>query len=123
MLDNTSSVKLIRTYWLTVAPTQAIFYYGDKFELLKNKFLFGSYNQGSIYTLGLNSTHFVSDEIVINFPEIVENIIFIAQSPSGDIYFGGYNIYKLTSIETEDKEQKCMTTTSQGKIYEGLAIF
>ena len=74
-------------------------------SLLKNKFLFGSYNQGSIYVLGLNSTHYVSDEIVINFPEIVENIISIAQSPSGDIYFGGYNIYKLTSIETEDKEQ------------------
>ena len=105
LLDNSSSVKPIRTYWVTVAPTQAIFYYGDKFELLKNKFLFGSYNQGSIYVLGLNSTHYVSDEMVINFPEIVENTISIAQSPSGDIYFGGYKIYKLTSIQTENKEQ------------------
>jgi hypothetical protein len=94
----------------------------DRFMLLKNKFLFGSYNQGSIYALGLNSTHFVSDEIVINSPEIVENIISIAQSPSGDIYFGGYNIYKLTLIETEDKEQKCMTTTSQGKIYDPVTL-
>ena len=105
LLDNSSSVKPIRTYWVTVAPTQAIFYYGDKFELLKNKFLFGSYNQGSIYVLGLNSTHYVSEEMVINFPEIVENTISIAQSPSGDIYFGGYKIYKLTSIQTENKEQ------------------
>jgi glucose/arabinose dehydrogenase len=105
LLDNSSSVKPIRTYWVTVAPTQAIFYYGDKFGLLKNKFLFGSYNQGSIYVLGLNSTHYVSDEMVINFPEIVENTISIAQSPSGDIYFGGYKIYKLTSIQTENKEQ------------------
>jgi glucose/arabinose dehydrogenase len=105
LLDNSSSVKPIRTYWVTVAPTQAIYYYGDKFELIKNKFLFGSYNQGSIYVLGLNSTHYVSDEMVINFPEIVENTISIAQSPSGDIYFGGYKIYKLTSIQTENKEQ------------------
>ena len=44
LLDNSSAVIPIRTYWVTVAPTQAIFYYGDKFELLKNKFLFGSYN-------------------------------------------------------------------------------
>jgi glucose/arabinose dehydrogenase len=105
LLDNSSSVKPIMTYWLTVAPTQAIFYYGDKFEPLKNRFLFGSYNQGSIYVLGLNSTHYVSDEMIIIFPEIVENIISVAQSPSGDIYFGGYKIYKLTSIETEEKEQ------------------
>ncbi len=105
LFDNSSSVKPIMTYWVTVAPTQAIFYYGDKFDLLKNKFLFGSYNEGSIYVLGLNRTHYVSDEMVINFPELVDNTISIAQSPSGDIYFGGYNIYKLTSIETENKEQ------------------
>ena len=105
LLDNSYSVKPVRTYWVTVAPTQAIFYYDDKFELLKNKFLFGSYNQGSIYVLGLNNTHYISDELVINFPEIIDNTISIAQSPSGDIYFGGYKIYKLTSIETEDKEQ------------------
>ena len=43
--------------------------------------------------------------MIINFPEIVENTIAIAQSPAGDIYFGGYNIYKLISIDTEDKEQ------------------
>ena len=53
----------------------------------------------------MNNTHYVSDELVINFPEIIDNTISIAQSPSGDIYFGGYKIYKLTSIETEDKEQ------------------
>jgi hypothetical protein len=105
MLDNSSSVKPIRTYWLPIAPTQAIFYYGDKFDLLKNKFLFGSYNEGSIYVLGLNRTHSVTDEMVINFPGIVENTISIAQSPAGDIYFGGYNIYKLVSISAENEEQ------------------
>ena len=105
MLDNSSSVKPIRTYWLPIAPTQAIFYYGDKFDLLKNKFLFGSYNEGSIYVLGLNRTHSVTDEMVINFPGIVENTISIAQSPTGDIYFGGYNIYKLISIKAENEEQ------------------
>ena len=73
--------------------------------LLKNKFLFGSYNTEWIYVLGLNSIHSVSDEMVIDFPEIVDNTISITQSPAGDIYFGGYNIYKLISIETENEEQ------------------
>ena len=31
LLDNSSAVIPIRTYWVTIAPTQAIFYYGDKF--------------------------------------------------------------------------------------------
>ena len=89
LLDNSSSVKPIRTYWLTNAPTQAIFYNGDKFDLLKNKFLFGSYNEGLIYVLGLNKTHSKSDEMIINFPEIVENTIAITQSPAGEYNFGG----------------------------------
>lgn len=106
-LDNTSSIKPIRSYWIDIAPTQAIFYNGDKFQSLKSKFIFGSYNEGSIYALGLNQSNAVKDETTIYFPEIIENIISLAQSPTGKVYFGGYNIYELTSIEPiEDGEHQ-----------------
>ena len=34
-----------------------------------------------------------------------EPVIFIAQSPSGDIYYGGYHIYKLKSVDVNSKKQ------------------
>lgn len=98
LLDNSSSIKPIRSYWNTIAPTQAIFYDGNKFPELKGKFLFGSYNEGWIYALGLNTTHGVVEEIAIYFPGLNDNVISLAQSPSGEIYFGGYKIYRLVSI-------------------------
>jgi len=104
-LDSSSSIKPIRYYWTALAPTQAIFYDGDKFNTLDEKFLFGSYNEASIYAIGLDKSDAVTDEMAIFFPSIVENIISIAQSPSGDIYFGGYNIYKLKSISTAEEKQ------------------
>jgi glucose/arabinose dehydrogenase len=102
--DNISSVKPVRAYWETIAPTQAIFYDANKFVKLKDKLLFGSYNQGFIYALGLNRTGSVTDELAIQFP-YDDNVDSIVQSPSGDIYFGGYNIYRLSSINMEQPEQ------------------
>jgi glucose/arabinose dehydrogenase len=106
LLDNSSSIKPVRVYWETIAPTQAIFYDGDKFPELKDKLLFGSYNEGFIYALGLNETGSVTDELAIEFP-YDDNVDSIVQSPSpsGDIYFGGYNIYKVSSINMENPEQ------------------
>ena len=34
-----------------------------------------------------------------------EPVTFIAQSPSGDIYYGGYHIYKLQSVDMNGKKQ------------------
>lgn len=104
-LDKSSSIKPIRAYWETIAPTQAIFYDSNKFAQLKDKLLFGSYNKGFIYALGLNKSNSITDELAINVREIDDNIIALAQSPSGDLYFGGYNIYKLTSINMAEPEQ------------------
>ena len=105
VLDNSSSIKPVRVYWETIAPTQAIFYDSNKFPQLKDKLLFGSYNKGFIYALTLNKSNSVTDEMAINFMEIDDNIIALAQSPSGDLYFGGYNIYKLASINMDELEQ------------------
>ena len=104
LLDNSSSVKPVRAYWETIAPTQAIFYDANKFAKLKDKLLFGSYNEGFVYVLGLNHTGSVTDELAIEFP-YDDNVDSIVQSPSGDIYFGGYKIYKISSINMDQPEQ------------------
>ena len=75
------------------------------FLSLEDKLIFGSYNQGFIYALKLNKSNSVTDEMAINFMNIDDNIIALAQSPSGDLYFGGYNIYKLASINMAELEQ------------------
>ena len=94
--NDSTSIKPLRSYWNTIAPTQAIYYSGDKFPSLKGKFLVASFT-GDIYALHIDETskrvveeHYIDLE---NYP--FEPTVGIAQSPSGDIYFGGYNIYKL----------------------------
>jgi glucose/arabinose dehydrogenase len=104
-LDNSSSIKPIRAYWETIAPTQAIFYDGNKFAQLKDNMVFGSYNKGFIYSLKLNKSNSVTDELGIDIQGIDDNVIALAQSPSGELYFGGYNIYKLTSINMAEPVQ------------------
>ena len=42
LFTNNSSIKPLRSYWQTIAPTQAIYYVGDKIPQLKNKFLVGN---------------------------------------------------------------------------------
>jgi aldose sugar dehydrogenase len=102
----TFGIKPIRSYWSTNAPTQAIYYTGDNFPLLKNLFLFGTYT-GNIYGIYINNkTQSVTDEIHIKlqlYP--FEPVIGIAQSPDGNIYSGSYHINKLTSIELNDARQ------------------
>ena len=43
-LTNSSSIKPIRYYWNTIGLAQMIFYTGDRFPLLMNKFLYAAYN-------------------------------------------------------------------------------
>ena len=52
----------------------------------------------------MNRTGGVTDELTIEFPHD-DNVDSIAQAPSGDIYFGGYKIYRLSSINMEQPEQ------------------
>lgn len=102
----TTSIMPLRTYWDTIAPTQMIYYDGNKYPLLKDKFLIGTY-QGDIYALKLDKT---SKEIVEEAKIDFENypfkpVIGIAKSPTGDIYFGAYNIWKLNSTDVSAKKQ------------------
>ncbi len=97
--DNLSAIKPIRTYFSPITPAQAIFYDGNKFPALKGKFLIVSFGERSIYSISLNSNDSISEELAIRLPETHGHLVSIAQSPEGDIYIGGENLYKLESIE------------------------
>ena len=106
-LSNSSkSIKPLRSYWDTIAPTQMIYYLGNKTPVLVDKFLLGSY-QGDIYALHLdNKTREIDEEDRIdleNYP--FKPVVGIAESSNGDVYFGAYSIYKLNSTNIEPKDQ------------------
>lgn len=92
----------LRAYRITHGPTQAIFYDGDKIPEFKNKFLFGTFT-GWIFALSIdeNSGQVIREERIDLNPEVYEPIIGLAQSPDGDLYYGGYTIHKLTSVGEE----------------------
>jgi Glucose / Sorbosone dehydrogenase len=101
---NDSSIKPLRSYWDTIAPTQMIYYNGDAVPELKGMFLFGSFT-GDIYALKLSEDKkTIIEELKIelsHFPFVPT--VGIAQSTDGKIYYGGYQIYTLDSIG--EKEQ------------------
>src|SRR5918992_3834560 len=96
---NDTSIKPLRSYWETIAPTQMIYYDGDSVPELKGMFLFGSFT-GDIYALKLSEDKkSIVQEIKIeleHYPFVPT--VGIAQSPDGKIYYGGYQIYTLDSI-------------------------
>jgi glucose/arabinose dehydrogenase len=105
---NDTSIKPLRSYWETIAPTQMIYYDGDALPELKGMFLFGSFT-GDIYALELSED---KKTIVREIKIELEHYPFvptvgIAQSPDGKIYYGGYQIYTLDSIA--DAEQIIFT--------------
>ena len=97
--DNVSAIKPARTYNPPIIPAQAIFYDQNKFPTLKGKFLVVSYAERSIYAITLNSNGSISEELAIRLPGTRGHLVSIAQSPEGDIFIGGENLYKLESIE------------------------
>ena len=105
---NNTSIKPLRTYWETIAPTQMIYYDGDALPELKGMFLFGSFT-GDIYGLRLSEDKkSIVEELKIDlehYPFVPT--VGIAQSPDGKIYYGGYQIYTLDTIG--EKEQMLFT--------------
>jgi hypothetical protein len=105
---NNTSIKPLRTYWETIAPTQMIYYDGNALPELKGMFLFGSFT-GDIYGLRLSEDKkSIVEELKIeleHFPFVPT--VGIAQSPDGKIYYGGYQIYTLDTIG--EKEQMLFT--------------
>lgn len=104
--NSTLDIKPIRSFWKTIGPTQIIFYEGDKFPSMSNKFLFGTFT-GDIYSISIdNKTKTITSEAhnqINHFP--YEPVIGISQTDGGDIYYGSYHLYKINSIMDENKKQ------------------
>ncbi len=111
--NTTIDIKPLRAFHNTIAPTQAIYYASDHFPYLKDTFLFGTYT-GDIYSIEINNkTRELSSEInPHNDPESIvfeqhvqlenypfESVVGLTQTPNGDIYYGGYHVHKLISID------------------------
>lgn len=105
--DPNSSILPIRSYWRTPTPTQTIYYTGDRYPELKDRFLVGTFD-GDIYALEFDPIkRTIVEEEWINF-EIYRYsaVISVASSPiTQSIYFAGTAIYNLTSIDSSNKEQ------------------
>jgi hypothetical protein len=98
------SILPIRSYNPVIVPTQTIHYEGNKIKEFGNNYLFGSYN-GRIYSLkiDINSRQLTEQKIELELSPF-EGITAIAQSPHGEIYFGGYSIFRLRSLHSTEQE-------------------
>jgi glucose/arabinose dehydrogenase len=101
--NSSSSIKPLRSYRSVIAPTSAIYYDGEKIPQLRNKFLFGTVT-GNIYSLNIDkSANQIREEKILL--KVYEDVIALAQSPSGQIYYGGFGIYELKSVNVNNKSE------------------
>jgi glucose/arabinose dehydrogenase len=106
-LSNSSySIKPLRSYLQTIAPTQALYYMGNKFPYFKGNFLFGTF-EGNIYAIHINneSKQITSEDHIRLHHYPFEPVIGIAQSPDGNIYYGSYHINKLKALNLHNRIQ------------------
>jgi len=110
-----SSIKPLRSYWLPIAPAQAIYYDGDRLRELKGKFLFTAFMSGSLYALQFDKDN---EEIILE--EVISldqhPLVSLAQSPDGSIYYGAYSIYRLESVDVIGKKQMLFPVEITGSV-------
>jgi len=105
-LSSDSSIKPIRSYYISLPPTQATYYNGDKFPELKGKFIVGSF-RGNLYAYKISEDgKKLLEEVKLNttaYPS--KGVVATAVSPTGDIYFGAYDIFRIKKIDLTHKEE------------------
>lgn len=102
--DSQLAIKPLRSYYHALTPTPAVYYDGDKYPELKGKFIFGTL-VGSLYAIKLNEdgTRLLEEwRIKTSFYPSLE-VVSVAVSPDGYIYFGTYDIFRLDSIDLSSK--------------------
>lgn len=105
-LVNDSSIKPIRSYYDPPNPTQAIYYNGDMHPELKGKFIVGSF-RGDLYAYNISKDGrklLEEVKLVTSVYPLLE-VVGVAVSPSGELYFGAYDIFKLVNIDDNSKVQ------------------
>lgn len=98
------SIKPIRSYFQPPSPTQTIFYEKQNYPELQNSFLFGTV-RGTLFSIKLdpqNKSVQQETKIDLNFYPY-KPVIGLASSPTGILYFGAYDIYKIDSIDFKNK--------------------
>ena len=98
----------MRSYWYVIAPTQSIYYNGDKFPELKDKFLVGTFGGGgNIHPLKFDKDNkYIIEDDVIRFNQYPYVANFISHNlGDGNVYYGAYDIYRLQSINSDYKRQ------------------
>ena len=103
---SSGSIKPLRSYFQTLNPTQIVYYSSDKHPELKDSFLVGAF-RGYIYSYKIDeSGQKLVSELKIDTNEYPSSeVVGVAVSPDGDIYFGFYDIYKIESIDYQKKVQ------------------
>jgi glucose/arabinose dehydrogenase len=105
---STNSRKPLRSYYDAKCLTSLIFYNGDKISQLKGKFLVGTFKSESpIYALQVdNGSKQIVGELAIFLNNFLNNqVVALAQSPTGEIYYASYEINKLDSVNSTKKMQ------------------
>jgi glucose/arabinose dehydrogenase len=105
-----NSIKPLRSYFQTLNPTQIVYYDSDRFPELKDSFLVGAF-RGYIYSYKIDETgQKLISELKIDTNQYPSSeVVGIAVSPSGEIYFGFYDIYKIESISFANKVRTMFT--------------
>ena len=108
---SSNSIQPLRAYHIAKCLTQVVYYDGDEVPHLKDKFLIGNlaadYFEGHIYALQFDKTkqQIVKEEVIkISNPSNNE-VVTLAISPKGEIYYGTYTINKLDSVNIHDERQ------------------
>ena len=101
---NNSSIKPLRSYFQPPSPTQTIYYENQNYPELKDSFLFGTV-RGTLFSFKIDpEKRSLQQETRIDlgfYP--YKPVIGLASSPTGVLYFGAYEIYKLDDIDFTNK--------------------
>jgi len=84
----------VAVYRKSIAPTQAIFYTGDRLPEIRDAFVFGGYNTHEIRAIKFAEPDLdtvATDNVVMSFDE---QVVGVAQAPNGAFYVIGSNTIK-----------------------------
>jgi len=106
LFTNNSSIKPLRSYFQPPSPTQTIYYTDTKYDELNDTFVFGTV-RGYLISVKIDFDKKVllrETKIHTYFYPYLPTVA-TAVSPNGEIYFGGYGIYRLDSILPHNEEK------------------
>jgi len=99
--ENENYIPPLKEWSQVLGPTNAIFYTGDRFPILQNNLLVGTWNLGMIKTITFESNYenIASEKLLFSG---YKPVVAIAESPDGYIYFSTMNsIEKIISVNSD----------------------